>query len=63
MKGDGSWVEDRTATEVAVSMRALLAATNAGEMSCSAAYRNRLQGAVMAIESVAAGSPATPSHF
>jgi hypothetical protein len=32
------------------SLRAALAAIDAGELSCSAAYRNRLQGAVVALE-------------
>jgi hypothetical protein len=34
------------------SLRAVLAAIDAGELSCSAAYRNRLQGAVVALESL-----------
>lgn len=41
-------------------MRRILAAIDAGELACSAAYRNRPQGAVVALEGVAAGSPATP---
>lgn len=32
------------------SLRAVLAAIDAGELSCPAAYRNRLQGAVAALE-------------
>jgi hypothetical protein len=35
------------------SLRAALAAIDAGKLSCSAAYRNRLQGAVVALESLA----------
>ena len=34
------------------SLRAVLAAIDLGELSCSAAYRNRLQGAVVALESL-----------
>lgn len=37
------------------SLRAVLAAIDAGELSGSAAYRNRLQGAVMALESLTRG--------
>ena len=33
------------------SLQAVLAAIDAGELSCSAAYRNRLQGAVVALQS------------
>lgn len=60
--GEGGGVDDRTLVEVAASMRGLLAAIDAGEMSCTPAYRNRLQGAVVALEGVATGSPATPPH-
>ena len=35
------------------SLCAVLAAIDAGELSCSPAYRNRLQGAVVALESLA----------
>jgi hypothetical protein len=48
MPGEG--VEDRTVGEVAVAMRALLAAIDEGRMSCSRGYRSRLQGAVVALE-------------
>jgi hypothetical protein len=34
------------------SLHAVLAAIDVGELSCSAAYRNRLQGAVVALESL-----------
>ena len=37
------------------SLRAVLAVIEAGELSCSPAYRNRLQGAVVALDSLAAG--------
>jgi hypothetical protein len=35
------------------SLRAVLAAVDVGELSCSAASRNRLRGAVVALESLA----------
>ena len=34
------------------SLRTVLAAIDAGELACSAAYRNQLQGAVVALESL-----------
>jgi hypothetical protein len=40
------------------SLRAVLAAIDAGELSCSAAYRNRLQGAVVALEALQGGTMA-----
>jgi hypothetical protein len=43
MRGKGGSVDDRTVAEVALSMRRFLAAVDAGKLSCSAAYRNRLQ--------------------
>lgn len=63
MSGEGGSVDDRTVAEVAVSMRRLLAAIDAGELVCSAAYRNRLQGAVVALDALAgrqAGSERRP---
>lgn len=44
------------------SLRAVLTAVDAGELSCSAAYRNRLQGAVVALECLTrdAGGVCTP---
>jgi hypothetical protein len=51
--GEGGSVDDKTLREVAVSMRRLLAAIDADELVCSAAYRNRLQGAVVVLESLA----------
>jgi hypothetical protein len=45
-------VDDRTVAEAAWGVRRILAAIDAGELSCSAAYRNRLQGAVVALESL-----------
>jgi len=44
-----------TMAEAAAGIRLVLAAIDAGELSCSAAYRNRLQGAVVALESLARG--------
>lgn len=38
----------------AVMLRRLLAAIDAGELSCSPRYRTRLQGAVVSLESLAA---------
>jgi hypothetical protein len=35
------------------SLRAVLTAIDAGELSCSATYCNRVQGAVVALESLA----------
>lgn len=53
--GRGGSVDDRTVAEAADGVRRILAAIDAGELSCSAAYRNRLQGAVVALESLARG--------
>lgn len=50
--GEGGSVDDRTVAEVAASMRRPLAAIDAGRLSCSAAYRNRLQGAVVTLETL-----------
>lgn len=61
-RGEGGSVDDRTVAEVAASMRRLLGAIDVGELSCSPAYRNRLQGAVVALESIAADSAATSPH-
>lgn len=61
-RGEGRSVDDRTVAEVAVSMRRLLAAVDAGELSYSPGYRNRLQGAVVALESVAADPAVTRPH-
>jgi hypothetical protein len=41
--------------EVADGLRALLADLEAGELSCSAAMRHRIEGAVLALEVIAAG--------
>jgi hypothetical protein len=41
--------------EAAGGVRRILAAIDAGELACSAAYRNRLQGAVVVLESLARG--------
>jgi hypothetical protein len=51
----GGAVDDRTVAKVAVSMRQLLTAIEAGELSCSATQRHRLQGAVVARETLARG--------
>ena len=50
MDGQISHSDVMTATG---SLRAVLAAIDVEELSCSAAYRNRLQGAVVALESLA----------
>ncbi len=52
MTGEGGTVDDRTVAEVAEGTRRLLAAIKAGELTCSAAYRNRLEGAVVALEAL-----------
>lgn len=62
MPGAGGSVGDRTVAEAAASMRRLLAAIDSGELSCSPAYRNRLQGAVVALENIAAYPAATPRY-
>jgi hypothetical protein len=51
--GEGGSVHDNAAPAVAASMRRLLAAIDAGEMSCSKGYRTQLQGAVVALEAMA----------
>ncbi|HZA17949.1 MAG TPA: hypothetical protein VE645_13875 [Pseudonocardiaceae bacterium] len=51
--GEGGSVHGKAAPEVAASMRRLLAAIDAGELSCSKGYRRQLQGAVVALEAMA----------
>jgi len=46
----GGTVNDKTIPEILMGLRALLQAIDDGRMSCSAAYRNRLRGAVLALE-------------
>jgi hypothetical protein len=58
--GEGGSVDDRTVVGAAGGVRRILAAIDAGELACSAAYRNQLQGAVVALESVAAVRRLTP---
>jgi hypothetical protein len=53
----GGTVDDCTVAEAAAGMRSVLAAIDAVELACSAAYRNRLQGAVVALESLARDDP------
>lgn len=55
MRGEGGSVNDRTIGEVAYGVRALLAAIDVGDMTCSPGYRNRLQGAVVALETLSGG--------
>jgi hypothetical protein len=55
--GESGSVDDRTTVEAAGGVRRILAAIDAGELSCSAAYRNLLQGAVVALESLARQQP------
>lgn len=52
MNGEGGGVDDVTVAEVATSMRRLLAAINAGELTCPPASRHRLEGAVVALEAL-----------
>jgi len=56
MGGVGGSVDDLTIAEVAAGARRLLTAVESGELSCSAAFRNRLQGAVLALEALAGWS-------
>jgi hypothetical protein len=49
-RGEGGSVDDKTVAEVAVSMRCLLAAINAGQLTCPPASRHRLEGAVVTLE-------------
>jgi len=52
MRGEGGTVDDKPIPEVIEGLRAMLAAIDEGRMSCSAGYRNRLQGAVVALEAL-----------
>lgn len=52
MSGEGGSVDDRTVAEVAVSMRRLLGAVTAGELTCPLASRHRLEGIVVALEAM-----------
>jgi hypothetical protein len=54
MSGVGGSVDDKTIAEVATSMRSLLAAINAGELTCPPASRHRLEGMVIALEAMSA---------
>jgi hypothetical protein len=51
----GCTVDDCTVAEAAAGVRSVLAAIDAGQLSCSAVYRNRLQGAVVTLESLVGG--------
>jgi len=48
----GGTVDDKTIPEILAGLRALLRAINEGQMSCSPGYRNRLEGAVIALEAL-----------
>jgi hypothetical protein len=48
-------VDDRIVAVAAAGARSVLAAIRAGQLSGSAVYRNRRQGAVVALESLARG--------
>jgi hypothetical protein len=50
MHGAGGTVDNKPLTEVIEGLRALLKAIEAGRLSRSAAYRNRLHGAVVALD-------------
>ncbi len=50
--GEGGSVRDKAAPEVAASMRRLLAAIDAGQMSCSKGYRTQLHGAIVVLEAM-----------
>jgi hypothetical protein len=58
--GEGGSVHDKVVPEVAASMRRLLAAIDAGEMSCSKGYRRQLQSVVVALEAMAGAVRPTP---
>ena len=51
--GGGGSRHDKAASEVAASMRRLLAAIDAGQMSCSKGYRRQLHDAIVALEAMA----------
>lgn len=55
MSGEGGTVDDKTMAEVAVSMRRLLGAVAAGELTCPPASRHRLEGMVIVLEALSAG--------
>jgi len=61
MASAGGTVDDKPLPEVIEGLRALLNAIDTGKMSGSAAYRNRLQGAVVALEALV-GSSAGDGH-
>lgn len=42
--------------QVAVNLRKVLAAIDTGEIRCSAGMRNRIEGARLAVEALAAGA-------
>jgi hypothetical protein len=52
--GECCGVDDRTIAEMAVSMRLLLTAITAGELTCPPASRHRLEGMVVALEAMSA---------
>lgn len=60
MSGEGGCVDDRTVAVAAGLMRGVLCLLDAGRLSCSAAYRNRLEGAVVAMEALTGGDPDPP---
>ncbi len=53
----GAGTERADPAEVAEQLRAVLAAVDDGELSCSAGFRNRLQGAVLALERLRSPDP------
>lgn len=55
LSGEGGTVDDVSPAEVAERNRTLLAAIEAGEFTCSTAYRRRLEGAVLALETLSGG--------
>lgn len=58
----GEQIDRAELATTAEQLRAVLAAIAAGELSCSPGYRSRLQGAVTALESIAAGDQAGVSE-
>jgi len=57
MAGEGGSVDDRSVTEVAVSLRRLLDAVDGGEVDASEVQRAYLTGAAEALDELAEGRP------
>jgi hypothetical protein len=53
--------EQAPAADAATQLRAVLAAVDAEELSCSASTRHRIEGAALALESLTEAAPAAES--